>query len=123
MAAWARPFATVGSPAPRERRRPGSARGWFAGVLATFVRVTMFYYLMHIPLIHATALLVWRIRDGSVHAERFATAPYVSIPPGARWGLPLLYLVFALVVAALYPLCRWYGGMKARSRAGWLRYI
>jgi uncharacterized membrane protein len=99
------------------------ARGWLAGVLATFGRVPMFYYLLHIPLIHATALLVWLIRDGSVHAERFATAPYVSIPPGARWGLPLLYLVFALVVTALYPLCRWYGSMKARSRAGWLRYI
>ena len=99
------------------------ARGWFAGVLATFGRVPMFYYLLHIPLIHATALLAWLIRDGSVHAERFATAPYVSIPPGQRWGLPLLYLVFALVVATLYPLCLWYGRVKARGRAGWLRYI
>jgi uncharacterized membrane protein len=99
------------------------AHGWFAGALAAFGRVPMFYYLLHIPIIHATALLVWLIRDGSVHAERFATAPYVSIPPGERWSLPLLYLVFALVVAVLYPLCLWYGAVKARSRAAWLRYI
>jgi uncharacterized membrane protein len=99
------------------------ARGWLARVLETFGRVPMFYYLLHIPLIHATALLVWFIRNGSVHAERFATAPYVSIPPGDRWSLPLLYLVFALVVSALYPLCAWYAALKARSRGRWLRYI
>jgi uncharacterized membrane protein len=99
------------------------AHGWIAGVLAAFGRVPMFYYLLHIPLIHAAALLVWLIRDGSVHAERFATAPYVSIPPQERWSLALLYVVFALVVAALYPLCRWYAHLKSTSQAAWLRYI
>ena len=99
------------------------ARGWFADMLATFGRVPMFYYLLHIPLIHAVALLVWLVRDGSVHAERFATAPFVSIPPEQRWGLPLLYLVFVIVVAALYVPCRWYAGVKARGRQGWLRYL
>jgi len=98
-------------------------RGWLADVFATFGRVPMFYYLLHIPLIHATALMVWMMRDGTARAERFATAPYVSIPPGERWSLALLYLVFFLVVAALYPLCRWYGRVKAVSRSGWLRYI
>jgi uncharacterized membrane protein len=99
------------------------ARGWIAGVLTTFGRVPMFYYLLHIPLIHATALLVWVIRDGSAGAGRFATAPYVSIPPEDRWSLALLYLVFAVVVAALYPLCRWYAQVKSTSHAAWLKYI
>ena len=31
------------------------SRGWVAEVLETFGRVPMFYYLLHIPLIHATA--------------------------------------------------------------------
>ena len=109
---------TIASLALAER-----ARGWLADVLATFGRVPMFYYLLHIPLIHATALMVWMMRDGTARAERFATAPYVSIPPGERWSLALLYLVFFLVVAALYPLCRWYGRVKAVNRSGWLRYI
>jgi uncharacterized membrane protein len=99
------------------------AHGRVAAVLATFGRVPMFYYLLHIPLIHATALAVWLIRDGSAHAEWFATAPYVSIPPAQRWGLPLLYLVFVIVVAVMYPLCRWYGRMKASRPDSWLRYI
>jgi hypothetical protein len=78
---------------------------------------------VHIPLIHATALAVWLIRDGRAHAEWFATAPYVSVPPAQRWGLPLLYLVFVMVVAVLYPLCGWYARMKASRPETWLRYI
>ena len=99
------------------------ARGWFAGVLTTFGRVPMFYYLLHIPLIHALSLVVWFLRDGAAHGERFATAPYVSIPPGQRWGLGLLYLVWLMVVAILYPLCRWYSGVKARHARSWLRFV
>lgn len=99
------------------------ARGWFAGVLTTFGRVPMFYYLLHIPLIHGLSLVVWLFRDGAVHAERFATAPYVSIPPGQRWGLGLLYAVWLVAVAILYPLCRWYSGVKARYPESWLRFV
>jgi uncharacterized membrane protein len=94
-----------------------------AGVLATFGRVPMFYYLLHIPLIHAAALVVWLIRTGSLHAEWFATAPFVSVPAAQRWGLPLLYVVLVFVVAVLYFPCRWFAGVKARHPTGWLRYI
>jgi len=99
------------------------ARGWFAEVLTTFGRVPMFYYLLHIPLIHALALVVWFLRDGASHAERFATAPYVSIPADQRWHLALLYAVWLLAVAILYPLCRWYARVKARRPDSWLRYV
>ena len=69
------------------------------------------------------ALLVWMVRDGRAGDERFATAPYVSIAPDERWSLWLLYLVFAIVVALLYPACRWYAGFKARSTSALLRYL
>jgi len=98
------------------------ARGWFASVLTTFGRVPMFYYLLHIPLIHVTALLVWYLREGRVHSDWFATAPFASVPAAFRWGLPLLYLVFVIDVTLLYFLCRWYEGVKARRR-GLLRYL
>ena len=99
------------------------ARGRFARALETFGRVPMFYYLLHIPLIHALALITWRLRDGTAHAGAFATAPYVQLPQGQRWGLGLLYLVFAITIAILYPVCRWYAGVKARRPGGLLRYI
>jgi len=99
------------------------ARGWFGGILATFGRVPMFYYLLHIPAIHIAALAVMYLREGSIHPEWYAYAPFTSVPPEHRWGLPLLYLVFALIVSALYFACRWFAGVKARHRTGWLRYL
>jgi hypothetical protein len=99
------------------------ARGWFAGTLATFGRVPMFYYLLHIPLIHIAALIVTLLREGQFQPEWYASAPYTFLPPAHRWGLPLLYLVWAIVVAVLYFACRWFAGLKARRREAWLRYI
>jgi uncharacterized membrane protein len=99
------------------------ARGRLANVFATFGRVPLFYYLLHIPIIHVTALAVWYLRDGSMHAERFATAPFVEMPPWQRWGVPLLYLVFVVDVAVLYVACRWFVRLKARRQDRWLRYL
>jgi uncharacterized membrane protein len=100
-----------------------NARGPIARALEVFGRVPLFYYLLHIPLIHALALITWRLRDGTAHADQFATAPYVEFPPTQRWSLGLLYLVFAITIAILYPVCRWYSGLKARRPGGILRYI
>jgi uncharacterized membrane protein len=99
------------------------ARGWFADVLTTFGRVPLFYYLLHIPVIHVTALAVTLLREGSVHSEWYASAPFSSVPPEHRWSLSLLYLVFVLDVAVLYFLCRWFAEVKVRGHKGWLRYL
>jgi len=40
-------------------------RGWPAQALIIFGRVPMFYYLVHIPLIHLSALFVNLIREES----------------------------------------------------------
>ncbi|HVQ15303.1 MAG TPA: heparan-alpha-glucosaminide N-acetyltransferase domain-containing protein [Vicinamibacterales bacterium] len=100
------------------------ARHGIADVLDTFGRVPLFYYLLHIPLIHTTALIVWYLRDGAFGAERFATAPYVFIQdPQQQWSLSLLYLVFAIDVAILYVACRWYMHLKATRPRAWMRYV
>ena len=99
------------------------ARGWAAGALATFGRVPMFYYLLHIPAIHLAALAVTFLREGAVHPERYAHAPFTSVPEQYRWSLPLLYLVFLVVIAGLYVPCRWFAGVKSRHREGWLSYF
>jgi uncharacterized membrane protein len=101
----------------------GRAKGWLASAVTTFGRVPMFYYLLHIPLIHALALIAWLLRDGSAGSSRFNAAPYVSIPPAERWSLALLYLVFAIAVAILYLPCRWYAQRKATKPPVWMRYI
>lgn len=100
-----------------------TARSWLARAMRTFGRVPMFYYLLHIPLIHVSALAVGMIKDGAMHHEWYATAPFTSVPEDHRWSLGLLYLVFIVDVALLYVACRWFERVKARSSAPALRYL
>jgi len=72
------------------------------GLVLTLGQTPMFFYLLHFP------LLILSARVMGIQA---------------RLGLGAAYLGAALVVAALYPACRWYRGYKAAHRAGWPRYI
>jgi len=100
------------------------AKGRLAGVLMTFGRVPLFYYILHILVIHSVALLVNWIRVGNSLQGHYLTAPYCWLPEGLRWHLPLLYLVFILVEIVLYRACRWYERYKmAHPEKGWLRYL
>ncbi len=99
-------------------------KGWFVRLLIIFGRVPLFYYLLHIPLIHLSALLVDYIREGAINSEWYASAPYTWIPEEHRWTLSLLYLVFIIDVMILYFLCRWYSKYKlAHPEKRWLKYI
>ena len=40
-----------------------------------------------------------------------------------RAEVPIVYLAWVLVVITLYPACRWFAAVKARSRARWLSYL
>ncbi len=96
----------------------------FARVLQTFGRVPLFYYILHILLIHLSALAVNAIRLGNAHGEWYGTAPFTEIPQEQRWPLGLLYLVFAIDVLLLYFACRWYAAYKLRHpEKRWLSYI
>jgi len=83
-----------------------------------FGRVPLFYYLLHIPLIHAAALVVSLAREGRVNPWLFGNHPMMPppVPNGYKWSLPMLYLVFTIVVAILYVACRWFGQSKARRQ-------
>ncbi len=100
------------------------AKGKVADIFKTFGRVPLFYYMLHILLIHISALIVNFIREGAVHQERYTTAPFTEIDEGQRWTLPLLYLVFVIDVTLLYFVCRWYAKYKsAHPEKKWLKYI
>jgi len=101
------------------------ARGKIGEFFATFGKVPMFYYLIHIPTIHLAAVIVSLVREGKVEPWLFANHP-AMVPPapeGYMWNLPLLYAVFVVVVAVLYVPCRWYARRKAINPAPWMRYI
>ena len=89
-------------------------------------KVPMFYYLLHIPLIHLIAVAVCYARYGQAHwmfeSPGLGQFP-ITQPPGWGYSLPIIYLVWACVVLALYPLCRWFAGLKQRRNDAWLSYF
>jgi hypothetical protein len=89
-------------------------------------KVPLFYYVLHFALIHALAVLVCYIRYGSAHwmfeSPDLGHYPF-SAPPGWGYSLPIVYVVWACVVATMYPLCRWYAGVKQRRNDDWLSYL
>jgi uncharacterized membrane protein len=99
--------------------------GGVAGVLKTFGRVPFFFYLLHIPLIHAVALLVSLARFGFGDPWLFTNHPMFNPEPpeGYTWSLGLLYLVWAGIIALLYFPCRWFADLKNRGGRAWLRFF
>lgn len=95
------------------------SRGAIASALETFGRVPLFYYVLHIPLIHLAAVAISLIRTGAVTPWLFGNHPLEppEPPDGYRWSLTLLYLVTAVCVGVLYVACRWYAQWR-REHAG-----
>lgn len=91
-----------------------------------FGKVPMFYFLLHIPIIHLIAVFVCYLRYGHVHSmfeSRSIDDFPITCPPGWGFSLPFVYLIWICVVVALYPLCRWFATMKQRRSDLWLSYI
>jgi uncharacterized membrane protein len=100
-------------------------RGRLVEMTATFGRVPMFYYLLHIPVIHLAAVVVSLMREGRVNAWLFGNHPMAPppLPEGYMWGLPLLYVVFAACIVVLYFPCRWFARVRASRSSPWLSYL
>ncbi len=89
------------------------ARGRIADWLTTYGRVPFFYYVVHVYLIHALAIIVAFAMTGTFAARRLEI----------DFGLPGVYLVWLVVLALLYPLCRWFMNLKARRKEWWWSYL
>jgi uncharacterized membrane protein len=100
-------------------------KGSLANKLIVIGRVPMFFYIVHIYLIHLLALFA-AVMSG-YDASDMVIGIWVTFEPqlqGYGFGLWLVYLVWILVVAGLYPLCRIYQEYKSSHRhLWWLSYL
>lgn len=78
------------------------------------------FYVAHLLLVHALAVGVRVLQGFPAAAIRTV---FKQLPADYGFGLPVVYLVWLGVVAVLYPICRRYAELKARSRAWWLSYL
>jgi uncharacterized membrane protein len=103
-------------------RRPSR---WLQPAL-TFGRVPMFYFVLHLPAIHALATAVCYLRYGDAHwmfeSPSLDKYPFTA-PPAWGYSLPVVYAIWIGLVVALYPVCRWYANVKQRRHDAWLKYL
>jgi hypothetical protein len=45
------------------------------------------------------------------------------LPEGYGIGLTAVYLVWALVILMLYPVCKWFAELKNQRKDWWLSYL
>ena len=95
--------------------------------LLVFGRVPLFYYVVHWYALHLVAIVLAWGRYGRIDFL-FGLPPAVSptptaYPPDYGYHIWWVYLAWAGIVCALYPLCRWFAGVKARKRSPLLSYL
>jgi len=95
--------------------------------LLVFGRVPFFYFVLHLAVIHAIAILI--------SLARYGRTPFLLVPPPSLGGpadmfpanfgvsLAMVYVLWIAVVVGLYPVCRRFARLKRERRSWWLSYL
>ncbi|MEA2204086.1 MAG: hypothetical protein QOE77_862 [Blastocatellia bacterium] len=98
----------------------GKIRNFFV----TFGRVPLFFYLLQWPTAHFISVGVHAIAGkpiGWMFGKQLGIDP--PPPPGTGFNLAVVYVCWIAGVLMLYPLCKWFAGVKARRKDWWLSYL
>lgn len=102
-----------------------SWKGKIVNFFSTFGRVPFFYYILHIFLIHILAVIAARLTGFGwnmvVLKDWVIAVPELK---GFGFDLSVVYLVWIVVIATLYPLCRKFDVYKLNHKEQWwLSYL
>jgi len=104
-------------------QRSTTVVGRLRSALVTFGRVPLFFYLLQWFTAHIISVVLHAVSGKPVSwmfdGQTFINGP----PPGIGFSLPVVYGCWIVGVLLLYPLCKWFAGVKARRRDWWLSYL
>ncbi len=88
-------------------------------------RVPMFFYIIHIYVIHIFAVVAALLTGFS--ASDMVIDLWVTLQPtlqGYGFDLLAVYLIWIILIIGLYPICSWYNTYKSSNRdKWWLSYL
>jgi hypothetical protein len=100
---------------------------WLNKPLLIFGKTPLFFYVLHIPLIHGAMALMLQIRglpndwlfEGSIKK------PFPEVPvPEYGYDLSTVYFFWMLVVCLLFPLCKVFSNYRQNHpEKWWLSYL
>ena len=115
--AW---FERSSSPAAHSQTAPGSIRNFFV----TFGRVPLFFYLLQWLTAHTISILLhWAFGKPTKWLFQTPIDWFAAPHPGIGFNLAVVYAAWIAGVLLLYPLCKWFAGVRQRRRDWWLSYL
>jgi uncharacterized membrane protein len=111
-----------------ESNKPAAGRSNSLGnrirtFFVTFGRVPLFFYLLQWPTAHLLSVIVHSIAGKPVRWMFGSQINFNGPPPGSGFNLAVVYACWIVGVLLLYPLCKWFAGVKATRRDWWLSYL
>ncbi len=97
----------------------------FTQIISTFGRVPLFYYLLHLYLLHLLGMLAAELTgyDWSDMIFKVWVTEYPGLD-GYGFSLGIVYLIWIGIIVLLYPLCKCYDRYKtAHKEKWWLSYL
>jgi uncharacterized membrane protein len=91
--------------------------------LLIFGRVPMFFYILHLYVIHLLAIGAAYIFRQPVNWLWHGTFWMNSIPDNYGYNLSFVYVMWLTAVVMLYFPCRWFADLKQRRKDWWLSYL
>jgi uncharacterized membrane protein len=101
----------------------GNAKSRLSKIITIYGRVPFFYYIIHFYVLHFLSMILFFARGHSFKEGWNSPLPFKFILPGDGYNLLTVYLIWISVVAALYPLCKWFSQYKQTHKQWWLSYL
>jgi len=95
---------------------------WFAKIIRVFGQVPLFYYVLHLFIIHALAILFAGLKNVDKMQE-ILNGDWKALSANYGFSIPMVYLIWVLVLILMYPLCLYYKNIKAKGKYKFLSYL
>ena len=99
------------------------SRGRVGSALVTLGRVPLIYYVMQWAFAHSAAYVAYAVAGKPLELMfRYHPQTPEALAQGG-FSLPVVYAFWIAGVLTLYPICKWYAGVKRRRNDWWLGYL
>jgi uncharacterized membrane protein len=93
-------------------------------IVSVYGRVPLFYFILHLYIIHSLMYIMLFLQGFGTGDMVFGLFSNGRPRTGGGVDLTVVYLIWIVVVASLYPVCKWYGNYKAsHPEKRMLRYL
>jgi uncharacterized membrane protein len=95
---------------------------FFTRIMKVYGKVPLFYYVIHLFVIHSLAILLAVLKNLDKMKEVWQ-GDWKALSENYGFNMPVVYLIWLLVLVLLYPVCLAYGRLKAKDKYKGLNFL